>query len=70
MNKGQFRQWICEHYNVPNDNTTLAPDMLDAILDYAEGMGSHEQQAYLHTMFPQVQRDFGLDGDAIAQVRY
>lgn len=70
MDKEQFRQWIYDNYNVPADNCTMAPSMLDAILDYAEGMGSYEQQSYLHTMFPQIQRDFGPDCDVIAKVRY
>jgi len=61
MNKEQFREWIYRSYNVPADNTTLAPDMLDAILDYAEGIGAHEQRRYLYAMFPQIERDFGLD---------
>lgn len=58
------------HYNVPADNTALAPDILDVILNYAKGMGSYDRQTYLHTMLPQVQTYFGLDDDVIAEVRY
>ena len=38
MSKDEFRQWIYDNYNVPGDNCTLAPAMLDGILDYAEGI--------------------------------
>lgn len=38
MDKDEFRQWIYDNYNVPGNNCTLAPAMLDGILDYAENM--------------------------------
>ena len=44
MDKDEFRQWIYENYNVPGDNCTLAPAMLDGILDYAENMEEGEEQ--------------------------
>lgn len=52
MNKEQFRQWICDNYHVPGDNCTLAPAMLDGILDYAESMEGEEQYHFLCDMFP------------------
>lgn len=39
MSKAEFRQWIYDNYNVPGNNCTLAPAMLEGILDYAEEMG-------------------------------
>ena len=48
MRKTEFRQWIYDNYNVPGDNCTLAPAMLDSILDYAEGIGPEQ----LCAMFP------------------
>lgn len=52
MNKDEFKQWVYCNYNVPGDNCTLAPSMLDAILDYAEGMKDAEQYEFLCNMFP------------------
>ena len=52
MSKDEFRQWIYDNYNVPGDNCTQAPAMLDGILDYAEGMEPEEQYSFLCTMFP------------------
>ena len=43
MNKEEFRQWIYDNYNVPGNNCTLAPAMLDGILDHAEAMEPEEQ---------------------------
>lgn len=57
MNKDEFRQWIYDNYHVPADNCTLAHDMLDGILDYAEDIaaaqGQAEQYEFLCRMFPQ-----------------
>ena len=47
MNKEEFRQWIYDNYNVPGNNCTLAPAMLDGILDYAEGMSDKERFSFL-----------------------
>lgn len=52
MSKIEFRQWIYKNYNVPENNCTLAPSMLDAILDYAEGMEEMEQYIFLCRMLP------------------
>lgn len=52
MDKDEFRQWIYDNYNVPGNNCTLAPAMLDGILDYAEGMDGEEQYHFLFEMFP------------------
>lgn len=52
MDKEEFRQWIYDNYHVPGNNCTLAPAMLDGILDYAEGMEEGEQYLFLCRMFP------------------
>lgn len=52
MSKDEFKQWIYDNYNVPGNNCTLAPQMLDSILDYAEGMEEVEQHYFLCAMFP------------------
>lgn len=52
MNKQEFRQWIYDNYHVPGNNCTLAPGMLDGILEYAEGMGEAEQYNFFCTVFP------------------
>lgn len=56
MSKDEFRQWIYDNYNVPGNNCTLAPSMLDGILDYAEeiaaAQGQAEQYEFLCRMFP------------------
>lgn len=51
MNKQQFRARLSRDYNIPDDNCTLAPHLLDAILDYAEGMDSDAQYNFLCAMF-------------------
>lgn len=50
MNKEEFKQWIYDNYNVPGDNCTLAPQMLDGILDYAWNMQGEEQYNFLCDM--------------------
>lgn len=56
MNKDEFRQWIYDNYNVPSNNCTLAPQMLDNILDYAEEItgreGGSEGYLFLCRMLP------------------
>lgn len=56
MNKDEFKQWIYDNYHVPADNCTLAPQMLDNILDYAEDIaaaqGQAEQYEFLCRMLP------------------
>lgn len=52
MGKDEFRNWIYENYIVPGDNCTLAPDMLDGILDYAEKLGKEDQREFFETVFP------------------
>ena len=54
MDKYEFKNWIYENYNVPDDNCTMAPSMLDAILDYAEGMESEEQYEFLCEMLSSI----------------
>lgn len=64
MNKQEFKWWIYENFNVPENNCTLAPYMLDGILDYAEGMERTEQHKFLCRMFP------SLPKSIIHKVRY
>ncbi len=52
MDKADLRQWICDMYIVPDDNITLAPNMLDGILDYAEGMEPEERYHFFRTVLP------------------
>lgn len=52
MNKEEFRQWIYDNYNVPGNNCTLAPAILDGILDYAEAMEPEEQYNFFFAAFP------------------
>lgn len=54
IGKEKFKEWLFENYNVPDDNCTLAPDMLDGILDYAEGMELEEQYDFFCKMFPSI----------------
>ncbi len=52
MSGNEFRQWIYDNYNVPGNNCTLAPSMLDGILEWAESMGPEEQYRFFCTVFP------------------
>lgn len=52
MDKEEFRQWIYDNYHVPGNNCTLAPAMLDGILEYAGNMEGEEQYNFLCDMFP------------------
>ena len=52
MGKDDFKQYIVDNFNVPYSNYTLAPAMLDGILDFAEGMESAEQYNFFCKMFP------------------
>lgn len=52
MNSDEFRRWIYDNYNVPGNNCTLAPSMLDGILEWAEGLEPEEQYRFLCTVFP------------------
>lgn len=52
MNKEEFRQWIYDNYNVPGNNCTLAPSMLDGILDYAGRMKKRDRHNFLCEMLP------------------
>jgi len=58
MNKEQFRQWIFNNYNV-GDNTTMAPNLLDAILDYAERFNPKERKEFFVFMLSDIVDDFG-----------
>lgn len=55
MDCRQFRQWIYDHYNVPADNCTLAPNMLDAILEWAGHLEREQQQSFLRQMLPDIE---------------
>lgn len=52
MNSDQFAQWIYENYTI-GDNP-MARELLENVLEYAEGMESEEQYDYLCRMIPQV----------------
>lgn len=64
MSVDEFRQWIYDNYNVPGDNCTLAPGMLDGILEYAGRMTKEERNAFFRIVFP------SLPGDVIRRVDY
>lgn len=57
MGKDDFRKWIYENYNVPGNNCTLAPAMLDGILDYADGMDGEQRFILFNTVFPSIPTD-------------
>lgn len=52
MNEDQFAQWIYENYTI-GDNP-MARELLENVLEYAEGMEPEEQYDYLCRMIPQV----------------
>jgi hypothetical protein len=52
MDKNEFAQWIYENYTI--DENPMAREMLENILEYAEGMDENEQYLYLNRMIPQV----------------
>lgn len=64
MDKDEFRQWIYDNYHVPGNNCTLAPAMLDGILDYAGNIEGEEQYHFLCGMF------HSLPEGVIRRVRY
>lgn len=57
MGKDDFRKWIYENCNVPGNNCTLAPAMLDGILDYADGMDGEQRFILFNTVFPSIPTD-------------
>lgn len=54
MSKDEFRQWIYDNYNVPCDKWTLAPSMLDGILEWGESLEPKEQYRFLCMVFPRL----------------
>ena len=52
MNSDHFAQWIYENYTI-GDNP-MARELLENVLEYAEGMEPEEQYNYLCRMIPQV----------------
>ncbi len=52
MNKKEFAQWIYENYTI--DEKPMARELLENVLDEAEGMSEEEQYRYLSRMIPQV----------------
>lgn len=52
MNKTEFEQWIYEHYTIGEN--PMARELLENVLDEAEGMSENEQYNYLSRMIPQV----------------
>lgn len=64
MNRNEFRQWIYENHNVPGNNCTLPPDMLEVILGYVRSLVSEARNHFFTTVFP------SLPGDVLRQVAY
>lgn len=52
MSKSEFAQWIYENYTI-GDNA-MARELLENVLDEADGMEPGEQYDYLCRMIPQV----------------
>ena len=52
MTRTEFRAWISEHYNLPDDNCSLAPDLLENLLDWATNLRTLEQRDFLRKIFP------------------
>lgn len=52
MNERQFAQWIYENYTIGEN--AMARELLENVLEYAEGMEPEEQYNYLCRMIPQV----------------
>lgn len=52
MDKTEFAQWIYKCYNIGSN--PMARELLENVLDYAEGMSEQEQYEYLCRMIPQV----------------
>lgn len=52
MNSDEFAQWIYANYTI-GDNP-MARELLENVLEYAEGMEPEEQYSYLCRMIPQV----------------
>lgn len=52
MNKQEFAQWIYENYTI-GDNS-MARELLENVIDEADGMSETEQYEYLSRMIPQV----------------
>ena len=64
VNCDELRDYIYENFNVPADNTTMAPSMLDAILEYAEELPDGDQAPFLMRMLT------SLEGSEILQFDY
>lgn len=52
MGKCEFEQWIYENYTIGEN--AMARELLENVLDAADGMGPEEQYDYLCRMIPQV----------------
>lgn len=53
MDSNEFEQWIYQNYTI-GDNNPMARELLENVLDYANGMEPEEQHNYLSRMIPQV----------------
>lgn len=52
MNKDEFAQWIYKNYTI-GDNA-MGRELLENVLNEADGMVENEQYEYLSRMIPQV----------------
>ena len=52
MNKKEFLKWIMDNYNVAK--THFDYELLENVLDYAEGMEENDQYNFLSRMIPQI----------------
>lgn len=53
MNEIEFAQWIYKNYTIGASNP-MARELLENVLEYAEGMAGDEQYRYFCQMIPQV----------------
>lgn len=52
LNRDGFAQWIFENYTI--DNNAMGRELIENVLEYAEGMEGGEQRKFLARMIPQV----------------
>ena len=52
MDRKEFAQWIYQNYTI--DENAMARELLENVLEYADGMNEKEQYEYLCRMIPQV----------------
>ena len=52
MDRNEFAQWIFKNYTI--DENPMARELLENVLEYAEGMKGEAQYEYLCRMIPQI----------------